>query len=357
MTGSGAALWFRAGPAALARIRRDGFQPEALRTVVGASGGPKWLVLSQLDRALIDSGVLATAPHLHLLGSSIGAWRAICHAQADPTAAIDRFEQAYIHQSYSAKPTTREITAKSRAILDQVLGSDGAAQILTHPRFHLAVMTVRAKGPAALEARALQAVGLGLAALANAVSRRALGRFFERALFYDPRRPPPFLAWQDLPMQAIPLGATNLGPAVLASGAIPMVLDGVRDISGARPGVYRDGGVTDYHFDAALDDDGALALYPHFYPYLVPGWFDKKLGRRAGAACLDNVLLLCPSPAFVERLPRGKIPDRSDFVDMDEATRIDTWKTVVAACERLGDELRDAVDRDRVAALVQPIDA
>ncbi len=356
MTGNDAALWFRAGPAALDRLRRDGFRPDALRTLVGASGGPKWLVLSQIDRALIDSETLTHAPHLHLLGSSIGAWRAICHAQADPMAAIDRFEQAYIHQSYTAKPDTHEITAKSRAILDQVLGPEGASQILAHPRFHLSVMTVRARGPAALEPRALQAAGLALAALANAVSRRALGRFFERALFFDPRRPPPFLEWRDLPMQSVPLGHANLGSAVLASGAIPMVLDGVRDIPGARSGVYRDGGVTDYHFDAPLDDDGALVLYPHFYPYLVPGWFDKKLGRRASNACLDNVLLVCPSPAFVERLPRGKIPDRTDFVEMDEATRIDTWKSVVAACERLGDELRDALDRERVAALVQPID-
>lgn len=35
----------------------------------------------------------------------------------------------------------------------------------------------------------------------------------------------------------------------MASGSIAVVMEGVRNIGGVPEGIYRDGGVTDYHFD------------------------------------------------------------------------------------------------------------
>ena len=43
------------------------------------------------------------------------------------------------------------------------------------------------------------------------------------------------------------MNEVNFKYAVLASGAIPLVIDGVHDIYGAPRGVYRDGGLIDYH--------------------------------------------------------------------------------------------------------------
>ncbi|MDH3932208.1 MAG: patatin-like phospholipase family protein, partial [Chromatiales bacterium] len=76
-------LKLRAGAAALAQIRRDGFAPEAFSVMAGASGGPKWLVLSQLDRVLAPWILEDRVAPLFLLGSSIGAWRFACLAQSD----------------------------------------------------------------------------------------------------------------------------------------------------------------------------------------------------------------------------------------------------------------------------------
>ncbi len=355
MTSADDALLFLAGPSALAHVRERGLNAADIRVVVGASGGPKWLVLSQLDCALIDTGLLRAQRVTHLLGSSIGAWRMICHAQPDPRAAIERFEKAYVGQTYSARPDRAEITAKSREILAGVLGATGAADILSAPWHRVSIMTVRARGPAASERRAVLGSALGAAALANAVSRRSLGIFFERALFYDERDRPPFADIDDLPIQRVALSPENLGEAVLASGSIPMVLDGIRDIPGARPGVYRDGGVTDYHFDTRFWSGDGLVLYPHFYPYLVPGWFDKRLARRAAPASTDNVLVICPSPQFVATLPNGKIPDRNDFVAMNEGDRIAAWNGVIDRCRVLADTLREAVATGRIAAMVRPL--
>ncbi len=43
------------------------------------------------------------------------------------------------------------------------------------------------------------------------------------------------------------LAADNLGPAILASGSIPFVLQPMHHIAGAPRGAYWDGSITDYH--------------------------------------------------------------------------------------------------------------
>ncbi|NOR67987.1 MAG: hypothetical protein GQ528_11590, partial [Woeseiaceae bacterium] len=41
-------LLFKAGPAALEDVRKHGFSVDRIGTIAGASGGAKWLVLSQV---------------------------------------------------------------------------------------------------------------------------------------------------------------------------------------------------------------------------------------------------------------------------------------------------------------------
>ena len=150
-------LVFKAGPGAFESIRRHGFSPERIGALAGASGGAKWLVLSQLDRCILQTLVPKLVGPVHLIGSSIGSWRFACYAQQDPVAAIDRFEEAYISQSYSDAPDIHEITAKSRDILKIVMQDDAPKQILSHPVFRTHVMTVRARHLAASENKVLLA--------------------------------------------------------------------------------------------------------------------------------------------------------------------------------------------------------
>ena len=349
-------LVFQAGPAALARVRSDGFDPTVIGTLAGASGGAKWLVLSQLDRVIVSELLPRLAGPVHLLGTSIGAWRFACYAQADPLAAIERFEEAYIEQAYSPEPDRAEITATSREILSTVLEGGAVEALLTHPVLRTNVLAVRARHVAAAERTLPLALGLAEAASVNALGRRALGLFFERALFYDRRDRPPFLDLKGFPLQRIGLTRDNVAPAILATGSIPLVLDGVRDIPGARPGVYRDGGVLDYHLDLPLATPGRLVFYPHFYGHLVPGWFDKGLAwRRPQPAHVDDMLLVSPAPDFVARLPGGKIPDRHDFKRYAPAERIRIWRRVVSECRALADELQEVLDADRLPARLETI--
>lgn len=356
MGSSNGALLFRAGPAAYADIKRRGFANERIGTIAGASGGAKWLVLSQLDRVLAESVLPALAGPVHLIGSSIGAWRFGCYAQKDPVAAIERFEEAYLSQTYSDKPDIAEITDKTIAILDELLGEHGATQILQHANLRLHIMTVRCRALMASDNRWLLTSGMALAAAANLVSRRSLGVFFARGLFFDRRDLPPFYNAPGFPLHRIPLTPENLPKAVQASGAIPLVLSGVRNISGAPPGTYRDGGVIDYHLDLPLSDPDRLTLFPHFFPELKPGWFDKKLPyRRLSKDALDRTIVVCPSPEFIAGLPHAKVPDRYDFVNFEPAERERNWRKAVAACRELADELQDVLEHGTLAARLLPL--
>ncbi|MDJ0750285.1 MAG: patatin-like phospholipase family protein [Woeseiaceae bacterium] len=349
-------LTFKAGAGALESVRRHGFDISSIGTMAGASGGAKWLVLSQLDRAIIDTILPKLAGPVHLIGSSIGSWRFACYAQADPRAAIERFEARYLSQTYSENPDTREITAKSREILDALLGATGVDEILANPLFRMHVMAVRSRHVLATENRVVLALALMATALLNAVHRSTLGWFFERALFYDKRDLPPFFDVTGFPLQAIEMTSDNLADAVIATGSIPLVLAGVRDIAGARPGVYRDGGVIDYHLDLPHSEQERLTLFPHFYGRIVPGWFDKRLKwRRPQAGNVDRTILVSPSDEFVASLPNRKIPDRSDFMNYapDERQRI--WRECVAACEAMADEFVDVIEKDQLAARLEPL--
>jgi hypothetical protein len=349
------ALRILAGPTALRQLREDGFDRDAFSVMAGASGSAKWLSIGGLDRALATHFVAGRRKPLFLVGTSIGAWRSCCHAQADPLAAFERFESAYLAQRYSPKPSAAEVSRITAGILVELLGANGVAEILGNPTVRLTVIAARARHVAAIETPWIQQCGLGLAGLANLASRRALGWFFERTLFHDPRDRPPFMHPSRLPGPTVPLTPSNLAPAVLASGSVPVVLEGVPAIPGAPPGLYRDGGVVDYHFDAELSGDDSLVLYPHFYPHLVPGWFDKFLPwRRAGRAALDRTVLLCPAEAFVAALPGGRIPDRKDFWDFGDEERLRRWQIAVAEARRLGDEFVELVECETLPGRAEP---
>ena len=347
---------FKAGPAAYRSLRQEGFDAGRIGSLVGASGGAKWLVLSQLDRVIVSRLLPKFDAPVYTLGSSIGAWRFACYARRDPLAAIVNFERAYLEQSYSENPDVHEITATSRRILTDLVGSTGVAEILTNQRLRTNIMTVRARHLTASERPVFQGAGLAMAMTANAISRRALGAFFSRALFTDPRDEPPFIEADGFSLDRVDLSARNLIDAVMASGAIPMVLSGVRDITGAPAGTYRDGGIIDYHLDLPTAVDAKITLYPHFFDWLKPGWFDKRLRwRNVDPTNFRQTLMICPSPDFIASLPGGRVPDRSDFVTMTPDERVSSWRRVIAACEQLAEELNDVLDKGLLPARVQPL--
>lgn len=348
-------LRFFAGPEAVARIRRDGFHEDLFDVVAGASGGPKWLALTRLDRAIFGTWFRGRTRPLHMVGSSVGTWRFACVAQRDPVAACRRFEEHYLDYEVSEPVGAAELTAHCRTMLDVILGEHGTAEILSHPSMRMEIIAVRGRGPAGLAHPLSLGFGLAAAAVANAVSRRTLGLFFERTLIHDARSRPAFDCAGGFPTQPVALTRVNLVPALLATAAVPFLFEAVRHLEGARPGLYLDGGIMDYHLDLPFEPPG-LVLYPHFADRVVPGWFDKALRwRRPSPRNMARTVLVCPSREFLAALPHGKIPDRGDFKRLPTAERRRYWRTVVAETQRLADLWADAVATGRVPDLLEPL--
>jgi hypothetical protein len=351
------ALTLRAGPEALAIVRERGLRPEDVDVLPGASGGAKWLAIGGLDRFLF--GEFLAAPRnrpMHLIGSSIGSWRMACLAQRDPVAALERGHHAYIYeQRYGPRPSAAEVTRVLGGALDRLLGATGADEILDHPWARVHVITARARWLAASRRRLALMAGLALAAVGNVVSRRTLAMQLQRVIFHSCGDETPFAHLADLPTVHLPLTRGNVRDALLASGSIPLLLEGVR-VTGSPPGgIYWDGGVLDYHLDLDFGAGTGLVLYPHFYAHVVPGWFDKALPwRRASGRNFGRTLLIAPSDEFVASLPGAKIPDRRDFYGMPETERMRRWQAVLDASVRLGDELRELIATGRLAERVQP---
>jgi len=350
-------LTLLAGPAAREILRERGLRAEDVDVVPGASGGPKWLVLEGLDRFVF--GELLRGPRdrpLHLVGSSIGSWRMACLAQNDPAAAVARLREGYIEQRYATRPSLAEVSAVSRHILDGMLGETGEEEILSHPWARLHVITAECRGPAASDRAPVQMLALAAAAAGNLLSRRTLALQMRRVIFHTAGDDTPFGGLRDLPTTHLPLTRRNLRPALLASGSIPLVLEGV-PIPGAT-GIHRDGGTLDYHLDFAYGPGEGLILYPHVYPHLVPGWFDKALPwRRARGHNFARALIIAPSAAHVARLPHGRIPDRNDFYRMKDGERIAAWRAVTAASVHMADELRELLATGKLAGAVKPLTA
>lgn len=327
-------LTLRAGPEARARIAADGVNADDFNTMLGASGGPKWLILSGLDRHLAGEFLRGRTQPMALLGTSVGTWRHAYFAQRDPLAALDRFLAAYVAHRYGARPTVADLTTAVEYLLDVLLGEHGVQDIVDNSVFRTHILTARCRGLATREARAPLMASMLLAALLNIASRRSLALQFERVLFAGDGRND--FRLRGLPSRDAALTKENLVDALLATAAVPMVFAPRSDIAGAPAGIYRDGGITDYHFDLDFDAPAGLVLYPHFYGHLTPGWFDKMLRwRRPHGALSTRTLLVAPSPAFVAALPAG-IPDRKDFARFDDDTRERNWRVAVQESERLG---------------------
>ncbi|MCH1601782.1 MAG: patatin-like phospholipase family protein [Luminiphilus sp.] len=340
------ALQLRVGVKAAQRLEKEGWHADLIDGLIGASGGPKWLILGRLDRVLISELLSERSRPLDAVGSSIGAWRHAAMAQPDPLATYDRFEQAYLSQHYaSAKPTVPEITEVALWLMRTLLGDEGEHYVADHPWLRSHIVTARGRGLNGRQPGKRLVAGMGIAALGNALSRATLRASFQRVVFASRGAEPLTPLFDGFGTRYIDLAKSNVFSALMASGAIPYVFEGVYDIDGAGKGAFWDGGIIDYHFDLKRLPEDEVWLYPHFSSRTTVGWFDKFLPWRADRqVSADQLIMICPSDAFLEQLPFGKIPDRRDFGKIPEPVRETYWRHCVNESHRLADEFHELIN-------------
>ena len=340
-----------AGDTALKTIQERGFSQELFNTFLGASGGPKWFTLFGLDKYVFGEFFNSRTNPLNIIGSSAGAFRAACFGQNDPVASISRLAENYSQARYATtKPTASEISVSAQEMLDYSLGDNGVKEIIHNPVFRSHFIVAKCRGLVARENKALQILGLTSSFIKNKISRRLLSGQYQRFI-YQPQSSD--LAISDpsgFTTQIEYLTQDNLRGALLASGSIPLVMSGIENIPGSPNGMYRDGGIIDYHFDIKVHNPG-LTLYPHFSANIKAGWFDKNLKRSVHQENYQNTVVICPSKAFIQSLPNQKIPDRTDFSDIETEQRIKNWQHVLKQSEQLAisfDEFMNKQKLDRI---------
>jgi hypothetical protein len=348
------ALRVIAGRKAQTHIAKHGLQATDIRAIPAAAGGPKGLLLKHLDQYVFGDWLAQHSNPIHLVGSSVGAWRMACAASGNPVAAFEELSRLYMdEQHYETKATRQDIDAVCERIVNALI-DPMQASVFEQQRYALHLLTVRGVGTLSHASRGHKR-GYAKAVLVNMLSRQYLGRSLERVAFHHgtplhflPASEAVFDSFDGLPTRNLALSPTNLKPVLAASGAIPLLISPIQTIPNAPPGPYWDGGITDYHIHWPWPCLGGITLYPHFAPYIVPGWLDKLLKHRRAhrldtRTWLDNTVLLCPSDEFVRSLPNQKIPDRSDFkrFGIDWKARETAWKSSISAAEQLASEFSD----------------
>ena len=240
-------LWYLCGRKAFNHIKEKGLSQEDVSICIGASGAAKWLVLCGLDKAVYSEWFKNRTSPLYLYGTSIGAWKLAAAAQKNCADAFDRLAYAYAHQVYKGKITPQKISLESGRIINRFLSRKNIQEILSHPFMRLSFSAVRCKSLMASENPFLLSAGMLAAFLINLKNRRLQKIFFERTLFRDARSQIDLLNMKDFVLNSVVLCQENFKQALLASGSIPLIMDGIKQIPDAPKGIYRDGGVLDYH--------------------------------------------------------------------------------------------------------------
>ncbi len=345
-----------AGKNALKTIQEYGFKQELFTNFLGASGGPKWFTLYGLDKYLFGEFFKGRLKPLNLIGSSAGAFRAAALCQNNPVDAIKRLAYVYTNTAYAKNPTPSEISTNAMAVVDTLFGAYGAREVIENKCFRAHFLVAKCHGLTAFDNKLVQGAGLVASMLLNKVNRRFLNKQYQRYIFKQPHSELSIDDPYRFQNTYHDLTESNIKAAVLASGSIPLIMSGVKNIQGTESGTYRDGGIIDYHFDFSLNKstqniNHALTLYPHFTSLPKAGWFDKKSKRKVLKTSYDNTVLLSPSAKFVNSLPYHKIPDRTDFTNMDTTKRIAYWKKVLKKTEILAESFNDFIYKQDISGI------
>ncbi|MFT4676391.1 MAG: hypothetical protein ACI831_000382 [Candidatus Azotimanducaceae bacterium] len=334
-----------AGATARERLASEGWRPELFTAMVGASGGAKLLGLGHLDRYLFGEYLSRSNHPMELYGSSVGSWRHAALASINPGKAIATLQDRYMNQQWAEddpRSPSEVVDGLCEWVLDSLLTPNDINHIATNPRFRTHIVTALGLGLNSHQQKPMLVLGMCKAAVLNMINRQLLARSFQRVVFSTGVSET--FVFKDFDTEHVEVNQDNLRSALLASGSIPFLMSGQRDIIGAPDGHYWDGGIIDYHFDFTNCDGDGLVLYPHFSDQIVPGWFDKLLKRRTNTDQLDNVVIVAPSRDYIASLPYGKIPDRRDFQKMSQATRLTYWGECVSASQALANAFIEVIE-------------
>ena len=113
----------KAGKKAYALIKDRGFHFDLVTTYYAPAAGPRWLVASGFDLALLQNGVLGQSQPVSLIGASAGAWRFAAWVQPEPEKSYRTLMEKYITTTYTRNDNSATVLKSLRAIIDAYLAA------------------------------------------------------------------------------------------------------------------------------------------------------------------------------------------------------------------------------------------
>lgn len=349
----------QAGTEALEHIRNYGLRAADIDIIPGAAGGPKGIGLCGLDQAIFGQFLPQAVKKRTYIGSSVGSWRFAAIAAHGAQRGPELLSHLYNNIGFYKGMSARQVSESCQNMLNQLV--DGkTSQLIEHPDMHLVVMMVKCKRLLATDRLLPLALALTGVYGSNLLSRRTLGLFMQRCYAYNHVQDQRLASIHDsseFGSQHIVMNHHNLMDILMASASVPLVMHGVADIASASKGMYRDGGMIDYHLDLPYNSQG-LVLYPHFSNRITPGWFDKSVKwRRQNPLNHRRTVLISPSASYLASLPMQRLPERKDFhvfANRDEE-RKKIWQIAIAESQRMGDEFLELVERGNLPAYIESL--
>ena len=311
-----------------------------------------------LDQFLFEEWLPQSSQPIDLIGSSIGAWRYANYCKPSFRQAFDDFERVYFGQTYKDNATFKDISDEIYRILDAIFPDGCETDILNHPRYRINIFADACRGLVKYDQPFILGSSLLAATLLNTVNRKTMQWFFKRYLFQH-QHSPQLIGNDRFQNTSVTFDADNLKSVILASGAIPLVVEGVT-IPGHDKTCFRDGGLLDYHLTLNYNLESGIVLMPHFSPKLVTTWLDKYTPWRApDTSGMENVLIITPSKEFIASLPYGKIPDRSDFkrFEGDDISRNQYWRECTERSAELASALAMVIESGEIVDKLEPLEA
>ena len=352
------ALKILAGERAYQHIKKQGLSSKDISTVFGASGAAKWLTICGLDSIIFSQWLKDSNHSIDLLGTSIGAFKFAAAAQNNPSKALERLANSYIEQYYNGEVTPKKITLEMIRVINDFLDSEAIDQVCSNPRFHYHCVSARATGWLTKDNLNLQKLAMVKAFLLSSMGREYMNKIFTRTIFHTKSLEVAIRGNDNFTTDYVQLNQSNFRSALMSSGSIPVIMEVINKVEGAKEGVFVDGGLIDYHpipKNLSSKDNG-FVLYPHFYTHLTEGWFDKFFPwRTIPRNSLKDVIIIGPNSNYVKSLPGGKIPDRMDFkrFKKNDDERVRRWRIALSRSVLLGEEFIDSVRSGQIAEHVE----
>lgn len=318
-----------------------------------AAGGPRWIALYAFDKYLAEHWFHDRIEPLHLVGSSSGAWRMLCHALPDTLDAFDRFLDYYINQSYDTLPPPEVVSSGLDRVVSGILGENTAADLLHNQTKRLFVIAALCHTGRLTKRQ--QQFYFGKLGLKNALSRNLLKSDVERIIFTN-TADQSVICKDEFTTQYLQYTDEHIVHMLRSTGTLPFLMHPVDSIP-SLDGVLWDGAIIDYQIGLDYTTDG-LVLFPHYMDTLSQGYFDQYLPyRKFNGDVLDKMIMISPSQAYIASLPNQKISDSSDWKAYigKNPERISYWKTVAARGQEIVAEFDNLYQTGQLIDVIEPL--